>query len=363
MNERKNDMKANEAVQLVNKSVRRLQAYHLTPRPFQVKLNQNENPWDWPPEVKQKAADLCRSRPWNRYPDFIPDALKGALADFTGVSSDQVIIGNGSNEILQVLLLSLLNHDTPALVCEPTFTVYEMLIRGLGGRVQKISLRNDLSYDTASIVATAKENPQSILILASPNNPTGISLSRDDLETILRAHSGILVLDQAYVEFGGYNALELLSTYANLVVTRTFSKAMGGAGLRLGYMIAAPELIAEINKIKLPYNVNFFSDTVAQLLLSDHALIQERITSLRNQTSELKEILGKFPFDTVYPTDANFVLVRTSRKQQLFDFMLERGILLRDVSSYPMLENCIRISAGTPEEHTALEEALDDFFA
>ncbi len=356
-------MKANEALKLVNSSVRELKAYHLVPRPADIKLNQNENPHDWPDHIKKKVADFCLSRPWNRYPEFIPTQLKEALAQYAGTSSSNIIVGNGSNEVLLVLLLSLGKSDRPVVICEPTFTVYSLLVNGLGGSVHRIPLRNDLSYDVESIARAVKENPGSILIVASPNNPTGSSLSEDDLRRILEVHTGFLILDQAYVEFGGFNAVKMVNEFSNLVVTRTFSKALGGAGLRLGYMIGDEEIISEVNKVKLPYNINIFSDYVAQVLLEDRTEIDRRIDELRRRSRELADILVKFPFERQYTSDANFVLVRTAHKQELFDFLIDRTILVRDVSGYPMLENCLRISAGSENEQFELRKTLQEFFA
>jgi len=254
-------MDTQQAVLLVNESVRQLAAYHLKPSPATVKLNQNENPWDWPAEVKQEMARVCLERPWNRYPPFVPEDLKSALAEYAGVSPECVLAGNGSNEMLLVSLVSLMDRSRPVILCQPTFTVYELLVRGMGGTVCPVMLRRgDFRFDLPAIREACRGNPRSLLILCSPNNPTGCSLTREDLLVLLSEHSGMLLLDQAYVEFGGYDALPLLREFPNLVITRTFSKAFAGAGLRIGYLVGAPEVVQEMNKVKLPYNINFFTD-------------------------------------------------------------------------------------------------------
>jgi histidinol-phosphate aminotransferase len=252
-------MKTSEACACISPDVRGLTAYHLTPEETTFKLNQNENPFDWPENIKNELAEFCRTRPWNRYPDFIPTALNEALARYAGVSSEQVIAGNGSNEMLLVLLLACGSTTRNIIICQPCFTVYSLLTRGLGFTERTAYLHNDLSYDADAISHLATAHPGALLILNSPNNPVGSALGEAQIRSILAAHKGICVLDQAYVEFGGYSALPLLAEYPNLIITRTFSKAFGGAGLRLGYMVGAPAIIAEINKIKLPYNINFFS--------------------------------------------------------------------------------------------------------
>ncbi len=355
-------MKTEEVLQLINADVRGLDKYHLKKQLANTKLNQNENPCDWDEEVKEIAASFCKSRPWNRYPSFIPERLKESLARYTGVAPKNIIAGNGSNEMLLILLLSFVNKSSSAVICTPTFTVYNLLVRGIGGDVKVVNLNEQLQYDVPAICSAVEVNPSAVLILCSPNNPTGSTLSKQQILAILEVHRGILILDQAYIEFGGYNAVELIDKYPNLIITRTFSKALGAAGLRVGYIIAAEQVIAEINKIKLPYNINFFSEYVATLILENRTKIDAGVEKTLAQRQEMFQYLSQLPFDNVYPTDANFILVRTPKKQQLFDYLVSNDILVRDVSSYDLLENCLRISIGTVEENSCLRTHLMNFF-
>jgi histidinol-phosphate aminotransferase len=356
-------MKLSEALVLINSNIRSLKAYHLEPEECSVKLNQNENPFDWPAAIKEDAARFCVERPWNRYPPFIPESLKDALAEYAGAPKGGVMVGNGSNEILLVLLLSLVRPGQPVVICQPTFTVYRLLADGLAAQPVTVPLDKSLRYDVEKITATVRQNPGCVLVLCSPNNPTGSVLDEGELRTLLKAHTGICILDQAYVEFGGFNAMPLLGEFPNLVITRTFSKAFAGAGLRLGYLAGTPAVVQEIAKIKLPYNINFFSDHVASVLLRNRAIIGERLAVIRAEQEKLFACLKRMPFENVYPSAANFILVRCSRKPRLFDALKKSGILVRDVSSYPMLENCLRISVGSPEENKALINAVNSFFA
>ncbi|HEX7510089.1 MAG TPA: histidinol-phosphate transaminase, partial [Chitinivibrionales bacterium] len=187
-------------------------------------------------------------------------------------------------------------------------------------------------------------------------------LDQRQLRAILAVHTGVLVLDQAYVEFGGFNATALIQEYPNLIITRTFSKAMAGAGLRLGYMLGRPELIAEINKIKLPYNINFFSEHVAEVLLSHTEYLRVQVKEIIDERQRLYAFFKTMPLDNVYPSGANFLLVRTKKKNDLFAHLVGGGILVRDVSNYPMLENCLRISVGTVAENNALIRTIEKFF-
>jgi histidinol-phosphate aminotransferase len=356
-------MNVNDALACISPNIRGLSAYHLEPEEVAVKLNQNENPFDWPAEIKDEIAEFCRTRPWNRYPDFIPQDLKRALARYAGVSAEQIIAGNGSNEMLLVLLLTFGATARSVVICQPCFTVYSLLCRGMGLAEKTVFLESDLQFNAAAIRSTVQQNPGSLLILNSPNNPVGCALGEADLRSILDVHTGICVLDQAYVEFGAYNALPLLAEFPNLIITRTFSKAFGGAGLRLGYMIGAPEVIGQINKIKLPYNINFFSSQVAITLLDNLAIVDERLRLIVSERKRVVAALKTISAITTYPTTANFVLIRTPAAARLFAELKTRGILVRDVSRYPMLDNCLRLSIGAPHENDLLLEQIRRFFS
>ena len=356
-------MNLDSALLLINESIRSLKPYHLEPEECTVKLNQNENPFDWPKPIKEEVGRFCVERPWNRYPPFIPEALKDLLAGHVGVQKGSVMVGNGSNEMLLVLLLSLVRQNAAVILCQPTFTVYQLLLQGLGATPLPVPLDSDLQYDVEAICAAAGSNPKAVLVLCSPNNPTGSVLSEQSLRKILDVHTGFCVLDQAYVEFGGYNAIPLLAKYPNLIITRTFSKAFAAAGLRLGYLAGNPAVVEELNKIKLPYNINFFAEHVATVLVRNKKKIEHTVREIIGERGALEEFLKTLPFDNVYPSQANFILVRYRDKQRLFDTLKADGILLRDVSLYPRLENCLRISVGSAQENEALRTALRSFFA
>ncbi len=355
-------MELNEALLLVNKHVRDLTTYHLEPHAARIKINQNENPSDWPYDIKDEIARFCRERPWNRYPGFVPEDLKRKLAQYIGHVPEGIIVGNGSNEMLLTSMISFVNSSAGAIICQPTFTLYKLLARGLGGAVDEVPLASDLSFDVNGIIEAVTRRPGAFLILCSPNNPTGSVLQEDDIRRILAAHRGIFLLDQAYVEFGGFNAFPLLRGHPNLIITRTFSKAMAGAGLRLGYLLGAPRIVFEMNKVKLPYNINFFVEKAAEVLLSHTDYVGQRVEEIIAERESLYSFFKRLPFDAVYPTGANFLLVRCNRKAELFTHLLSNGILVRDVSGYPMCENCLRINAGSKEENEELKRALTSFF-
>jgi histidinol-phosphate aminotransferase len=357
-------MKTGEALSLINERVRGISQYHLEPEPSAtVKLNQNENPFDWPQEIKEEAAIFCHTRPWNRYPNFVPDGLKKSLSAYTGVDPQGIIVGNGSNEMLLVLMLSLASRQRDVILCQPTFTVYRLLAAGVGATERAVYLDKTMNFDVGAICDAAQRFKGSVLVICSPNNPTGNALTEEDMKKILSVHTGFCILDQAYVEFGGYSAVPLLKSYPNLIITRTFSKAFAGAGLRLGYMLGTPEVIGQINKIKLPYNINFFSEHVGGVLLSQTDTVRKQIDFIVRERDVLFETLCGFPFDAVYKSASNFIMLRCKEKIGLFSHLKSNGILVRDVSSYPMCENCLRVNVGTSDENKAFINAVRGFFA
>lgn len=348
----------------VKQSVRELAAYTLRHHQARVKLNQNESPYDAPGELKRRIAEKLAGRPWNRYPPFVPHDLTGAIAEFTGWPANGVLVANGSNELIQALLAAVVQPGVSIVIAEPTFTLYRLMTRVNGGAVAGVPLtRPDLGFDAEALIAAARESAAAALVLCTPNNPTGSALSREQIETIYDQTDSLVVLDQAYVEFGGYDAIPLLAGRPRLVILRTFSKAFGLAGLRAGYLLAHPLLAAEIAKAKLPYNLNFLTEIAAAEVMRGADSMRPRIEALKRERNRLLSELGAIAGIRVFPSQANFVLFRVeageANHRQVFDRLLaDHGVLVRDVSAYPMLDGCLRVNAGTEEETSHFLGAL-----
>lgn len=348
----------------IKPEIRALRAYALSPDRARVKINQNENPWDMPERIKQETRRRLAARQWSRYPDFIPAGLHERLAEFAGWQAAGIIAGNGSNELIQALLMVTIGRGKRALISEPTFALYRQISTVLGGEVSSVQLTPALGYDVAALSVAVRDLQPDVTVICSPNNPTGCVLSDDDLRGLLKSSEGIVVVDEAYHEFARHSVVPLLHEHGNLVVLRTFSKAMAMAGLRVGYLLAAPELTREIGKAVLPYNLNAVSQTAAEVAVEmyedDLRPLVERIISER---SRLHGELGRINGITPVSSQANFMLVRSRLKPKVvFDRLLERDILIRDVSGYPMLSEYFRVSIGTPEENDLLIEGLRDIF-
>ena len=357
-------MKGNSPVQGVKEQVLRVPAYTLRTYQAEIKLNQNENPYDFPEELKEEVFRRYRNHSWSRYPDFVPDSLREALAEFAGWRKDGMLVGNGSNELLQAALMVLVRDYTPVAIPSPTFLVYGLVAQILGARVTNVPLKADMSFDVDQIIMRSEEVEARVLIICSPNNPTGTVLSEQDLAKILEHFSGHILLDEAYYEFSGRSGLRHLDSFPRLIITRTFSKAMGMAGLRVGYLMAHPELVAQIAKAKLPYSVNQFSLTAAQIALENRDRFQPAIDQILSERDRLGKELSAIPGVRVYPTGANFFLLELpASPRSVFEELSRQGILVRDVSSYPMLSQCLRVSVGTRHENdrflTALRVSLD----
>ena len=352
-------MKKNSALNGVKSQVLKVPAYTLRAYEAEIKLNQNENPFDFPQTLKEETFRRFRERQWSRYPDFVPDALRLRLAEFVGWPKDGVLVGNGSNELIQATLMVLIKSRTRIGIPLPTFTVYRLISNILGAQVIDIPLNPDLSYNVGELISKSSESGASALIINNPNNPTGSAIPEEGLKKILDEYPGYVLLDEAYYEFCGHSGLGFLSKYPKLIITRTFSKAMGMAGLRVGYLLAHPDLVAQISKAKLPYNINQFSLTAAEVALENMAIFRAAIDEVLKEKERLGKELRALAGLKVYPSEANFFLVESAVEPRvLFDELYEQGILIRDVSSYPMLSKCFRISVGTKEENDRLISAL-----
>jgi histidinol-phosphate aminotransferase len=357
----------------IKDSVRGLRPYTLSPDRASVKLNQNENPWDAPAEIKQEVLNRMKDRAWSRYPDFTPQQLHERLAKFSGWQANGILAGNGSNELIQATLMVSVSAGKRVLITEPTFALYRQIATVLGGEVVSVPLRTDLQFDATALLNEIEETQPDVTIICSPNNPTGCVMSDQDLVALLKAARGLVVVDEAYHEFakpgspagqpgwgGNRSVVPLLVDHENLIVLRTFSKAMGMAALRVGYLLATPGLVQEIAKAVLPYNLNALSQTAAEVAVEMfEAKLSPLVEAICAERARLYIELAGIPGLTPIKSEANFMVVRSSvEPKKVFGELLKKDILIRDVSGYPMLQDYFRVSVGTPEENDLLLGAL-----
>jgi histidinol-phosphate aminotransferase len=349
-----------DPLRFVKPAVRAQRAYTLAARRAPVKINQNENPFDLPEPLKRRVLEQALRRPWSRYPELDPRELLVALARHAAWRPEGVLAGNGSNELIEALLLVTVAAGTRVLVPEPTFTLYGLLTRILGGQLVGVPLGPRFEYDVAALISAALGSGAALSIVCSPNNPTGTGLGVADVARLCREAPGLVVVDEAYHEFSGRSVVPLLGEHRNLVVLRTFSKAMAMAGLRVGYLLAAPELVREIDKARLPYNLNFFSQQAALAALEECAVLEAGVKHLVALRDQLFQALAALPGVRPVPSEANFVLfeLESADPKAVFEALFAQGVLVRDVTSYPRLGRCLRVSVGSEEENARFLECL-----
>lgn len=350
----------------IKPEIRSVDGYHLTHYDCPVKLNQNESPFDIPDDLKNEILEAVRKRPWFRYPQPMEMDLVEALAGYAGWRPDGLIVCNGSNTLVQLVLAVSTSPGAPVVVPSPGFSLYGLYAGFFGGRVIPVDLRADHTFDLPGIREAVRREKANMVIIGSPSNPTGCVVSNADLEALLGETDALVMVDEAYAEFSDETARDLISGYANLIVLKTFSKALGAAGIRIGYLMAHPDIAGEVLKAKVPFDVNVFSHTAALHILKHGLLIRERVGMIREERERVFAALRKIDGVRPYPSHANFILFEVGNPDRVFDGLIERGILIRNVTSYPRLENALRVSIGTVEENTlfldALEQMLDDSY-
>lgn len=345
---------------LVRPAVRDLVAYHLDRWDAPIKLDQNENTFGVPGPVREELVRRLATAPLHRYPDLAQPELRAALSERFEWPSAGILVGNGSNELLQLLGATFLEPGRAAVAPSPSFFVYSYVSRLAGASVAEVSLRDDLQYDVGAVEASVDRHRPHLLFLCSPNNPTGSVLSPSDVARLADRAPGIVALDEAYWEFAGGNALGLLREHPNLVILRTFSKALGMAGMRIGFLLAEPDLAREIEKTQQPYPLSRLSQEGALAALSHYDLLRERAAVIVDERERVHRELSRLDGVEAFASKSNFLLFRTRLgAKRTFAGLLERGILVRDVSRHPKLREALRVGVGTPDENAAFVRALE----
>jgi histidinol-phosphate aminotransferase len=353
-------METKDVLRLIKPEVLALEGYRVAIPPHTIKLNQNESPWDLPEAIKEASLERLRSSTWSRYPRQVPEKLHAELRKSLKLPVEiDILVGNGSNELIQTLLMATIERGAEVVIPVPTFTLYRLLATVLGAAVLEVELKEDLTFDTERILEVATHSSVKAVVLCRPNNPTGTAIPLGEVKRIASETNVLLLVDEAYHDFANDNVLRLLFDHENLVILRTFSKALRVAGLRIGYMLGHAPLITQVGKTMLPFNVSIPTEEAALAILENKHHLQEGIQMIIEGREmlyqQLKEIKGIMPF----PSQANFICFRTKVPAPvLFDALLERGILVRNVSHYPMLSDCLRVSVGTDDENRVFINVL-----
>lgn len=337
---------------LLRPNIRQLKPYSSARNEFKgeasVFLDANENPFN---------------PPYNRYPDPLQWEVKEKIAQIKGVSPENILLGVGSDEPIDLLFRAFCRPEINNVVAiDPTYGMYKVCADINDVEYRPVVLNEDFDFSPDKLLDACDENTK-LIFLCSPNNPTGNALSVTKIVEVLTRFSGIVIVDEAYIDFSSQPSfLKKLNEYPNLVVLQTFSKAWGSAGIRLGMAFASSEIISIFNKIKYPYNINKLTQEHALILLSHQDQVRLWVKELIDERNELARQLAAFSFiNKIYPSDANFLLVKTNDAQRLYNYLVTKGIIVRNRSNITLCMGCIRITVGTSEENQILLDALKEY--
>ncbi len=342
-----------------------LEGYHSAQVDVDVRLNTNESPLPPPEAWRRELAEAVTAIDFNRYPDRAAAELRQALADSHGVTLDEIFCANGSNEVLQCLLLAYGGPGRTAALFEPTYTLHRHIARITGTSVAAGARRDDFALDLDVVAEVVAASDPVLTFLCSPNNPSGRADRPEDVATIARLVPGLLVVDEAYGQFAPSTALALRAgdpvAHRNVVVVRTFSKTWSMAGARLGYLVADPEVVAACELVALPYHLDAAKQVAGRLALRYVDEMERRVAAVAEERGRIAAAFADLPLDT-WPSDANFLLFRPTTKPagQVWSDLVAASVLVRDCSSWPGLTGCLRVTVGLPEENDRFLAALTE---
>ena len=355
----------NRVQNVIRDDVRRVKAYHVQPASGLIKLDAMENPYPLPAQIAELWQARNANPAWGRYPDAEAVTLKKLLRQVFKIDARwDLLLGNGSDELIQ-LLITVIPADSVVLAPSPGFTMYHVISEALERRFVSVDLDDNFDLDVEALRGVFEAEQPRVVFLASPNNPTGNTFSEDRLREVIAAAPGLVVVDEAYFAFSDVDAARWLPEFDNLLVMRTLSK-LGLAGLRLGFLQGDPKWISELEKLRLPYNISSLDQAAAEVALTHFELLREQIAEICAQRERQMASLAAIPGVTVFPSDANFILVRSEHKnaRDVHQELKDRGILVKCVAdTHPLLHNCLRITVGAADENEALINSLSDILA
>jgi histidinol-phosphate aminotransferase len=341
--------------------LRSLDGYHSPQLDVAVRLNTNESPYAPPAEFVDRWLAELRAAPLHRYPDREARALRDALGDHLGQPTERLFCANGSNEVLQTLLLTYGGSGRRAAIFEPTYALHAHIARVTGTEIVVGERRADFSIDPTAAASLIQETAPTIVFVCSPNNPTGTVEPAATVSALLDASDALVVVDEAYGEFAGWSALELLRDDRPLVVVRTYSKVWSMASLRLGFAVAPSWVVQELEKVVLPYHLAVATQIAGRVALDLGPEMKSRVDRLVAERDRITRALDAIDRVTCFPSGANFVLFRVAGDgHALWNELVARGVLVRDFSRWPRLDNCLRVTIGTPDENVAFLAALNE---
>ena len=345
----------------VRPEIQALAAYHVPDATDTIKLDAMENPYQWPVELTNQWLEVIRNVELNRYPDPSARVLKQHLRKSMAVPDGaEILLGNGSDELIQMIMMAMSGTDRVVLSVDPGFVMYKMIATFMGMPYVAMPLNDDFSIDEASFLAAINEHQPAVIFLAYPNNPTSNLFDEQTIRNIIDAAPGVVVIDEAYHAFAEKSFMPMLNEYDNLLVMRTVSK-MGLAGLRLGLLAGKAEWLTEFDKVRLPYNINILTQASAEFAIKNSDVLDQQTKKICLDREKLFTELSQIKTITAYPSQANFILVRVpdGTANAIFNHLKEQGILIKNLNPVGgLLKNCLRITVGTESENAELLIAL-----
>ncbi len=337
---------------VIRDDVRAMTAYAVASADGLVKLDAMENPYGLPEPLRRDIAEAVAAADFNRYPDPTAPALVRRLRQVMDIGPEHgVLLGNGSDEIIHIIIQCVARPGAVVLAPRPSFVMFGLYAQFAGLRYVGVPLREDFDLDAGAFMEAMREHRPAVVFIAYPNNPSGNLFPEEVLARIVAAAPGLVVIDEAYHAFAGKSFMPRLGEFPNLVVMRTLSK-LGLAGIRLGYAVGRPGWIGEFDKVRPPYNVNVLTQVVAERVLAHHNVLDAQARSISADRERLARELGALPHTRVFPSEANFLLIRVPDAPKVFEGMRRRGVLVKNLhGGMPLLDHCIRITVGTPEEN------------
>jgi histidinol-phosphate aminotransferase len=340
--------KTKDIICLVRPAVRGLAAYHIDETSVRVKLDAMENPFLLPDKIRKEIGKAAQQALINRYPDPSAKNLKQAIARYWQMDPERMLLGNGSDELIQAIILAF---GGPVLVPTPSFAMYEITARALARKVVTVPLTTEFDLDAEAVIKAAKRSKAKVIFLACPNNPTGNRFSDAAVRKVLENANAAVVIDEAYFSFSGKTFLPFLKKHGNMIILRTLSK-IGLAGLRVGALTASKEIVGELNKIRLPYNINTLSQAAGRVALRHGSTLNAQISLLISERRKLYNALLRTPGVTPFPTETNFILMWIEKDAtKAFQALKKRGILVKNLDRPGPLKGCLRVTIGTPAEN------------
>lgn len=348
-----------EPNQIIRPEILALSAYHVPPAIGMIKLDAMENPYPLPSALRNEIAQLTVDSPFNRYPDASAASLKTALRRALDISDEMdILLGNGSDEIIQIIAMAVAKPGAVLLSVEPAFVMFRMIATYANIQYVGVPLTKDFTLDLEAMLAAIAKHKPAVIFLAYPNNPTGNLFDADTILRIIHATSGIVIIDEAYHAFADASLIDSLAQYPNLLLMRTLSK-LGLAGLRLGLLVGRHEWLMHFEKMRLPYNVGIMTQLIAEKVLSHTDVLLEQAEAIKSERTKMYKFLGTIKKIKLFPSDANFILFRIPAASQVFQKLKQQKILIKNLDgTHPLLENCLRVTVGTPDENAQFCTAL-----